>query len=85
MKLSLDQEVYIAGIFDRDVTGRPFNLYNSEMLWYEPVFFSILNRINILPALSSSFEYLWQGSMAIINLLLFSVRKSTLDVRIWRL
>ena len=36
-------------------------------------------------ALSTSFEYLCYGYMAIINMLCLSVQESILDVRIWRL
>ena len=45
-------------------------------------FFSICIMINVLVGSALLFEYLCYGSVAIINILILSVRGSTSDVRI---
>ena len=64
------------------------NPFNTEILLYKPwrpEVFQFESVINIsVSSFCSSFEYLYYGSKAII-ILIPSVRRSTLDVRIWRL
>ena len=60
--------------------------YNAEIRSHKPWiltdFFQFEIIINVFVALSASFEYLCHGSTAIRNPFAFTMRGSTLDVRI---